>query len=128
MSGPAPQRAREAGQGALRLAVAVRPADALGFRLAGVPVEPIAPGEEAAVFRRLLSDPQVGVVAAEEELLRAAPARLLARARQRGIPVVLPFALPRRLGEEGPGRAYVAALIRRAVGYGVKLGGGGGVP
>lgn len=111
--------------GALRLAVVVRPGDALGFRLAGVPVEPIAPGEEAAVFRRLLSDPQVGVVAVEEELLGAAPPRLLARARQRGLPVVLPFALPRRLGEEGPGRAYVAALIRRAVGYGVKLGGGG---
>ena len=128
MEAPGAQRGRGERAGALRLAVAVRPADALGFRLAGVPVEPIAPGEEAAVFRRLLSDPQVGVVAAEAELLGAAPARLLARARQRGLPVVLPFALPRRLGEEGPGRAYVAALIRRAVGYGVKLGGGGGAP
>lgn len=128
MDAPGPQRARGEGQEALRLAVAVRPEDALGFRLAGVRVEPIEPGDEAGAFRRLLSDPQVGVIAAEEELLRAAPARLLSRARQRGLPVVLPFALPRRLGEEGPGRAYVAALIRRAVGYGVKLGGGGGAP
>jgi V/A-type H+/Na+-transporting ATPase subunit F len=128
MDAPGPQRARGAGHEALRLAVAVRPEDALGFRLAGVRVEPVAPGEEAGAFRRLLADPQLGVLAAEEELLRAAPARLLARAHQRGVPVVLPFALPRRLGEEGPGRAYVAALIRRAVGYGVKLGGGGGAP
>ncbi|GAO04355.1 V-type ATP synthase subunit F [Anaeromyxobacter sp. PSR-1] len=116
--------------GALRLAVAVRPADALGFRLAGAPVEAVGPGEEAAAFRRLLGDAEVGVLAVEEELLRAVPERLLARVRERGLPVVLPFALPRRLGEEGRGRAYVAALIRRAVGYGVKLGsaGGGGAP
>ncbi len=46
-------------------------------------------------------------------------------ARERGLPVILPFALPRTVGEEGRGRAYVAALIRRAIGYGVKLGGGG---
>lgn len=128
MTEPAAGRTGAEGQGALRLVVAVRPADALGFRLAGVTVEAVAPGEELAAFRRLLADPQLGVVAVEEELRRAIPGRLLARARQRGVPVVLPFALPRRLGEEGPGRAYVAAIIRRAVGYGVKLGGGGGAP
>jgi V/A-type H+-transporting ATPase subunit F len=40
--------------------------------------------------------------------------------------VVLPFALPRRWSDEGKGQAYVAAIIRRAVGYGVKLGATGG--
>jgi V/A-type H+-transporting ATPase subunit F len=54
------------------------------------------------------------------------PPRVLRRARERGVPVILPFALPRRWGDEGRGRAYVAALIRRAVGYGIKLGGDGG--
>lgn len=113
-------------EGALGLAVAVRPGDGLGFRLAGAAVEEVAPGAEPAAFRRLLGDPRLGVLAVEEELLRAAPARLLRRARERGLPVVLPFALPRRWGEEGRGRAYVAAIIRRAIGYAVKLGGGGG--
>jgi V/A-type H+/Na+-transporting ATPase subunit F len=108
----------------LRLVVALRPGDALGFRLAGARVEEIAPGEEAAVFRRLALDPQVGVLAVEEDVLARVPERALRRAHERGIPVVLPFALPRRWGEEGRGRAYVAALIRRAVGYGVKIGAG----
>ncbi len=113
------------GQGpGLGLAVAVRPGDALGFRLAGARVEEVAAGAEAAAFRRVLADARIGVLAVEEELLRAAPARLVRRARERGLPVILPFALPRRWGEEGRGRAYVAALIRRAVGYAVKLGGG----
>jgi V/A-type H+-transporting ATPase subunit F len=111
-----------------RLVVAVRPGDGLGFRLAGAEVEEVRPGDEAQAFRRLSGDPRAGVLAVEEELLRATPARALRRARERGLPVVLPFALPRRLGDEGLGRAYVAALIRRAVGYAVKLGGRGGVP
>ena len=116
------------GRAALGLAVAVRPGDALGFKLAGAAVEEIAPGGEAAGFRRLLADPRIGVLAVEEELLQAVPERLLRRARDAGLPVILPFALPRRWGEEGRGRAYVAALIRRAVGYAVKLGGTGGGP
>jgi V/A-type H+-transporting ATPase subunit F len=106
--------------------VAVRPGDGLGFRLAGATVEEVPPGGEAAAFRRLVSDPRAGVLAVEEELLRAVPDRALRRAREAGLPVILPFALPRRWGEEGRGRAYVAALIRRAVGYAVKLGGTGG--
>jgi V/A-type H+-transporting ATPase subunit F len=111
--------------GSLRLAVVVRPGDALGFRLAGVRVEEVAAGEEAAAFRSLVAEAELGLVAVEEEVLAAVPPRVLRRARERGIPVVLPFALPHRWGEEGRGRAYVAALIRRAVGYGVKLGGSG---
>lgn len=111
--------------GALGLAVVVRPEDALGFRLAGARVVEAARGGEAAAFRPLLSEPRTGVVAVDEDVLAAVPAHLLRRARERGIPVLLPFALPRRR-EEGRGRAYVAALIRRAIGYGVKLGASGG--
>jgi len=106
----------------LRLAVAVRPGDAGGFRLAGAEVHEVAPGEEAAAFRDLVGDPRLGVLAVEEALLAAAPPRQLARARERGLPVVLSFALPRRWGEAGRGQSWVAELIRRAVGYGVRLG------
>jgi V/A-type H+-transporting ATPase subunit F len=116
------------GRAGPRLVVAVRPGDALGFRLAGAEVEEVRAGDEAQVFRRLAADPRAGVLAVEEELLRAVPPRALRRARERGVPVVIPFPLPRRIGDEGRGRAYVAALIRRAVGYAVKLGGRGGEP
>ncbi len=125
MDKPAVSGVRANGEANLSLTVAVRPGDALGFRLAGATVEEVPPGGEPAAFRRLLADPHTGVLAVEEELLQAAPERLVRRARERGLPVILPFALPRRVGEEGRGRAYVAALIRRAIGYGVKLGGGG---
>ena len=113
---------------ARRLVVVVRPGDGLGFRLAGATVEEIGRGEEASALRRLAGAPDAGVLAVEEEVLAAAGARPLRRARERGLPVVLPFALPRRWGDAGRGRAYVAALIRRAVGYGVKLGSAGKGP
>lgn len=115
----------------LRLAVVVRPGDALGFRLAGAPVDEVAPGDALAVLRRLLADPAVGVVAIDEALLAAVPAHVVQRARARGLPVLLPFAIPRRRADAGRGRDYVAALIRRAIGYAVKLGGAreeGGAP
>ncbi|HEY6106976.1 MAG TPA: V-type ATP synthase subunit F [Anaeromyxobacteraceae bacterium] len=102
--------------------VATRPGDGLGFRLAGAEVEEVAPGEEVARFRSLLSDPQLGVLAVESELLAAVPEALVRRAAARGLPVLLPFALPRRYAEPGRGEAYVAALIRRAIGYHIKLG------
>lgn len=108
--------------GTQRLEMVVRPGDGLGFRLAGVTTHEVGRGEEAARFRDLLGDPEIGVLAVETEVLGAVPEHLLARAAARGLPVVLPFALPRRYGEPGRGREYVAALIRRAVGYHVKLG------
>ncbi len=108
--------------GTLRLEIAVRPGEGLGFRLAGVATHEVGAGEEAPRFRELMGDPGLGVLAVESEVLRAVPEHLLARAAARGLPVVLPFALPRRFGEAGRGREYVAALIRRAVGYHVKLG------
>jgi V/A-type H+-transporting ATPase subunit F len=114
--------------GPVRFAMAVRPGDGLGFRLAGAEVREVAAGEEAAVLRALLGDPSLGVVAAEEGLLALAPPGLLERARRRGLPVLLPFSLPRSWGEPGRGEAWVAALVRRAVGYGVRLGAAPGGP
>jgi V/A-type H+-transporting ATPase subunit F len=114
------------GSGAMRLAVLVRPGDARGFQLAGAQVATAGAGDEVAAIRALLSDPALGVLAVEEELLGRVPPRLVRRVRERGVPVLLPFALPRAYGEAGKGREYVAALIRRAIGYAVRLAGPGG--
>ncbi len=105
--------------------VVVRPGDGLGFRLAGVSVEEVAPGEESRRLRPLLSDPAVSVLAVEDEVLHELPDIELRRASERGLPVILPFALPRKWAEAPPGEAYVAALIRRAIGYHIKLTPGG---
>jgi V/A-type H+/Na+-transporting ATPase subunit F len=105
----------------LELAVAVPAGRGLGFRLAGVPVVEVAPGEEAAALAALRAQPALGVLVVEASLLVAEPPG--GRRRDGALPVVVPFALPRRWSDAGGGRAFIAALVRRAVGYHVKLGG-----
>jgi vacuolar-type H+-ATPase subunit F/Vma7 len=101
--------------------VVTRPGDGLGFRLAGAEVEELAAGEEAERFKTLLADERLGVLAVEEELVERVPEPLLERIGREGIPVLLPFRYPRRWLETGRGEAYVATLMRRAIGYHVKI-------
>lgn len=109
MSDPAPS-----------LRVVTRPGEGAGFRLAGVPVEEVPVGEEALRFRELLSDPAVGVLAVETAVLDAVPEHLARRDRARLAPVIIPFTLPHP-STPGGGQAFVAALIRGAIGYHVRL-------
>lgn len=107
--------------GQYRLMVVTRPGAGLGFRLAGVPVEEVAEASVAERVAALLEQPDLGVLAVEEDLLRQVPEAVLARAGRDGVPVLLPFTLPSRMGEGSGGEAYVVALIRRAIGYHIKI-------
>ena len=101
--------------------VITRRGDGLGFRLAGAPVEELAEGEEAQRFKAIAADDGLGVLAVEDELMRRLPEALLERIGRAGVPVLLPFALPRRWAEAARGGEYVATLMRRAIGYHVKI-------
>jgi len=101
--------------------VAARRGEGLGFRLAGAPVEEIEEGEEAERLKALVADPSLGVLAVEETLLERVPEALLQRVGREGVPVLLPFAFPKAWEEAGRGEQYVATLIRRAIGYHVKI-------
>lgn len=103
------------------LTVVTAPGDGLGFRLAGARVEEIPPGEEAARLPALLAAPDTGVLAIEEGVLSRAPVAIVERATRAGLPVLFPFALPRRLREPGAAESYVDLLVRRAIGYHVRL-------
>lgn len=117
-SRPAPSMIR-----GLAFAVLARHGDGLGPRLAGVRVVEATPGDEVMRYRQLLGEEDLGVLAVDQEILDLVPADERRR-KDRALPVVIPYALPRRWSEAGRGRDYVAALIRRAVGYHVKLGEG----
>ena len=101
--------------------VVTSPGEGLGFRLAGVPVEEVEEGTAAERLRAILDDRGLGVLAVEDDLLKQVPTHLLDRVGREGVPVLLPFTLPRRWAEAGRGQEYVATLIRRAIGYHVKI-------
>lgn len=101
--------------------VVTRRGEGLGFRLAGAPVEEVAEGQEGERFKALIAEHDVGVLAVEQAVLERLPEPLLEKVGREGVPVVLPFALPRRWQQPGRGEEYVATLMRRAVGYHVKI-------
>lgn len=106
-----------------RLQVLTRPGRGLGFRLAGAAVEEVEEARASERVAALLADRTLGVLALEEPLLDRLPEALVERVRREGVPVLLPFPAPEG-GVEGSGESYVAAMIRRAIGYHIKIGGG----
>jgi V/A-type H+-transporting ATPase subunit F len=104
-----------------RMRVVTRPGAGLGFRLAGVPVEELADAGASDRLAALMEEPGLGLLAIDDVLVDRVPQVVLERVGRQGVPIVLPFTLPARWEEGTGGEEYVAALIRRAIGYHIKL-------
>ena len=103
--------------------VLCRPAVAAGFRLAGVPpLEAADPVEGARLLRTMLDDPGHGVILVEEAIYAAVPDATRRELARRPLPMVVPFPSPTWTAPaEGP-EAYIAELLRQAIGYRVRFG------
>lgn len=104
-----------------RVAVVADPAVALGFRLAGLrPVAVESKSAAATLLGRLADEPEWGVILVQEDLMPEASPAAPSRAGT-GLPILVPFPAPTRERPPGEAEAYVANLLRRAVGYRVRL-------
>ncbi len=102
--------------------VLCRPELAPGFALAGVAVDQAAPGADAgAALSALLGRTDVGVVLIEDRLHQGLPDEARRRADRSAQPVVVPFPSP-AWDAVPPAEQYVVELLRRAIGYRVRLG------
>lgn len=95
------------------------PEHAHAFRIAGVMQRIAAPEEAEGVLREVLAGPDTGVVVIDERLVRAMDEERFRELERRwyGVLVVLPA--PEK-GEEAE-EDYVVRLIRRALGYHVRI-------
>jgi V/A-type H+-transporting ATPase subunit F len=103
-----------------RLVVATPPDARHGFALTGVQQLTLEPAQLPERLRALVADPAIGLVIVDERL---APGEVQAQVREiewrwPGMIVVLPAPEAMALPEED----YVLRLIRRAIGYQVRLG------
>lgn len=91
-----------------------------GFALTGVRQSTILPGQLLAELRVALADPAVGLVVVDERLAGGGSQVQLRQLEQRSPGVVVLLPAP----EAGPPleEDYVLRLIRRAIGYQVRLG------
>ncbi|HSE28756.1 MAG TPA: V-type ATP synthase subunit F [Gemmatimonadales bacterium] len=101
--------------------VVAGPVTAPGFALAGVAADAVPPGADAAAaLARAAAREGTSVVLIEERLYDALPAESRKRWERSVAPVVVPFPSP--VAEEaGAPAERIVELIRRAIGYRVRL-------
>lgn len=100
--------------------VFLTPPDArYGFSLTGVEQQVLQPSEATEAMLKATGDPTAGAVVIDERLIDAATRQLLPQLERgwTGIAVVLPA--PEKAA--GAAEDYAAQLIRRAIGYQVRL-------
>lgn len=97
------------------------PAVAPGFWLTGLPVVLAEDGPAAAhLLADLRARLEVGVVLIESALYDALPEETLLRIAASASPMVVPFPSPVWI-ERPPAEEYIVELLRRAIGYRVRL-------
>jgi vacuolar-type H+-ATPase subunit F/Vma7 len=93
----------------------------LGFRLAGLrPTVADSPEAARPLLVEMLGDARWGVILVQDDLVPD----LETVARQRvetTLPILVPFPAPSREALPGEAETYIAELLRRAVGYRVRL-------
>lgn len=101
--------------------VVCRPVLAPGFALAGIVADAVPAGEPAEpVVRELAARDDVGALLIQDAIYQGLAPDLRARVERNPSPVVVPF--PDPFWEAPPSaEARVVALLRRAIGYRVKL-------
>jgi vacuolar-type H+-ATPase subunit F/Vma7 len=106
-----------------RVRVLCRPPVAAGFRLAGLtPIEAQDPEEGGRRLAALLDEQDLGVVLVEDALYAALPAAAQRRLAREPLPLVVPFPGPAWVPPREGAEAYIAELLRQAIGYRVRLG------
>lgn len=92
-----------------------------GFALAGVPVFEARDGADAATqIDRLADSDGAGVVIIDEPLYRDIPEEIRRALQRSALPVVIPVPGP-DWTTEATAHEYIVEILRRAIGYRVKL-------
>jgi len=103
-----------------RVAVIAEPAVCLGFGMAGLRTR--SAGSVAAasgLLDEMTQAEEIGVILVQEELARGWERG--AEQRSAALPIVVPFPGPSGAPVPGAAAAYVAEILRQAVGYRVRL-------
>lgn len=104
------------------LLIITYPDAAIGFSLAGIEVKEIKEGGDiTSILHSIIKEGRYNLIAIEEKFLANVSDEILRRIRKKGIPVIVPIDTPRSWQIESEMESYIVRLIRRAIGYQVKI-------
>jgi len=92
-----------------------------GFELAGFNTKTINSTEATETLDQISLEGKYGLVCIEEKLYMAVKKDIAERIRKKGLPVVMPLHIPETFEETSGREGHIARLIRRTIGYQVKL-------
>ncbi len=105
-----------------KVVVLTDPDTADGFRLAGVDVVAAEGVEEARrALNRLIDDDTSGILAVNEAFMAGIDERTQQKINATYRPIVVSLPIREKLRSEEDHRAYLARLIRRAIGFDITL-------
>jgi V/A-type H+-transporting ATPase subunit F len=93
-----------------------------GFRLAGVEVLVSRGGEETTrLVEKVMEKKECGLILMKEELMEGLAESLLRRLEKAGFPLLIPLPLDMNWWREQRGMEYLLRLIRRSIGYHLRI-------
>ncbi len=105
-----------------KLIVLTDPESAYGFKLAGVEVQEAFNGEDARKkLISLINDDTSGIVAINEDFMNVVDERTKAKIDSIYRPIVVSIPSKKKLQMTEDRRQYLAGLIRRAIGFDIRL-------
>jgi vacuolar-type H+-ATPase subunit F/Vma7 len=105
-----------------RVRAVATPALATGLRLAGVPTDDAeTPAAAADRVSTLVEDPELGILVVEAPLFDGFTAAFRHDLEARALPIVVPMPRPAWGPATDRAEAYILELLRRAIGYRVRL-------
>ncbi|MBI5809737.1 MAG: hypothetical protein HZB21_00885 [Deltaproteobacteria bacterium] len=97
------------------------PGHSRGFRCAGFDCMEAVEDEVSGLLLSIQDKGRYGLVAVEERLLMSVTDAVMRRIRKRGLPVIMHINMPEKWEEREPGESPVVRLIRKAIGYQIKI-------
>ncbi|MBI4715896.1 MAG: V-type ATP synthase subunit F [Nitrospirae bacterium] len=106
----------------MKMIAVVDPETALGFRLGGVEAVPVRSAAEAAPrLLAFLAAKDVGLVLYADDWLEDLPEDVRRRLERSDIPIFTPVPTLRTWREKDRVQAYMAGLLKRTIGYQIRL-------
>jgi vacuolar-type H+-ATPase subunit F/Vma7 len=106
----------------MKILIITFPSMAVGYRLAGTEVLEVREDDNfTEILNSVLKIDDLGILCVEESILNDVPEPFMRRIGKLAMPLIVPITTPATWKGRKEGESYITRLIRRAIGYQIKI-------